>query len=97
MKIKFGTILLGLLMVALLASGMLLAQQYQKPLGPAMAMAAQNVAAVAADAPTATAAPAATQSTAKFCGASGKLTILVVGSDADPYNPPIGADLVRYV
>jgi LCP family protein required for cell wall assembly len=115
MKIKHvGSILLGRAMLALLLTGMVLVKQFNRPMGPSLALAAPNApdsapaetiqkssADQAAQAPQAAPAAAAqataTQASAKFCGNTGAMTILVIGSDADPNLPPLGADLVRYV
>jgi len=87
------------------AAVVLIRQMTQNPLGPALAVSELNKEpegiAVSGSEGKPQAAVAAvkkpTETPKRWCGNKGSLTILVVGSDAEPYVWRRGADLVRYV
>lgn len=88
----------GLVLLCLLITGIVGVQAYRRPLAEPLSLVLAATAVPATpEAGQPTPPPTSVPSTAKTCGASGSLTVLVIGRDEHYWQPPYGADAVRVV
>lgn len=87
-------IITGIVLLGLLFAGILGFRAFRAPLAEPLNVA---LAPTSTGAPAATAAPAVNASSAKTCGLSGTMTVLMIGRDEHFWNPPYGADAIRMI